>query len=144
MPVNKNEHRSSDDLDDSKVAMNISGVQNVIFFLKYLYTTIGLKMLVWVCLVVFAALLDGLTVGLFLPILEGSESDNRFSNYIRKAFDVFGIQYSLGAVLLVMVMFYINLLKLLLVFSGAMMAVLLGLLVVRLKQMALQFLLVEL
>lgn len=107
MPVNKNEHRSSDDLDDSKVAMNISGVQNVIFFLKYLYTTIGLKMLVWVCLVVFAALLDGLTVGLFLPILEGSESDNRFSNYIRKAFDVFGIQYSLGAVLLVMVMFYI-------------------------------------
>ena len=81
MPVNKNGHRSRDELDDSKVAMNISGVQNVIFFLKYLHTAIGLKMLVWVCLVVSAALLDGLTVGLFLPILEGQESDNSFSNF---------------------------------------------------------------
>ena len=84
-----------------------SGLGNGVLFIRYLYGAIGFKMFVWVGLVVTAAILDGFVVGLFLPILEGQDSDGAFSRFLVDAFDVFGLEYSLGAVLIVMVLIYI-------------------------------------
>ena len=82
-------------------------MRNLIYFLKFLYAAIGLRMFVWVAFIGAAALLDGLSVSLFLPLLGGDDLDSGITRAIVDAFEFFGMEYSLGLVLAFMVFFYV-------------------------------------
>tara|TARA_Y100000588_G_scaffold395260_1_gene521992 strand:+ start:14438 stop:16306 length:1869 start_codon:yes stop_codon:yes gene_type:complete len=84
-----------------------SGISNVKFFLKFLYTFVGLKLFVWVGLVLFAAVLDGLAVGMFLPILQGENPDSAPSRILVNAFNFLGLDYTLKTILIAMVIVYL-------------------------------------
>ena len=82
-------------------------MSDLVFFLKFLYGAIKLRMLLWLAFIVAAALLDGLSVGLFLPLLVGDDFDNPLVTYITRAFDFVGLEYSLSIVIGFMVIFYV-------------------------------------
>ena len=82
-------------------------MRDLVFFLKFLYGAIKLRMLLWLAFIVAAALLDGLTVGLFLPLLVGEGIDNPLATYITRAFDFVGLEYSLSIVIGFMVILYL-------------------------------------
>ena len=82
-------------------------MNDLVFFLKFLYGAIKLRMLLWLAFIVVAALLDGLTVGLFLPLLVGDGIDNPLATYITRAFDFVGLEYSLSIVIGLMVILYL-------------------------------------
>ena len=61
----------------------------------YLYSVLRWRLLVWLLLIVLASALEGVTLGLFLPIIAGSESDAPLQQLFTSAFDRFGISYTL-------------------------------------------------
>ena len=65
----------------------------------YLYSVLRWRLLVWLLLIVLASALEGVTLGLFLPIIAGSESDAPLQQLFTSAFDRFGINYTLPLVL---------------------------------------------
>ena len=83
-------------------------MRNLIYFLKFLYAAIGLRMFVWVAFIGAAALLDGLSVSLFLPLLGGDDLDSGITRAIVDAFEFFGMDYSLGLVIAFMVFFLVR------------------------------------
>lgn len=82
-------------------------MRDLVFFLKFLYGAIKLRMLLWLAFIVVAALLDGLSVGVFIPLLVGDAIDNPLATYITSAFDFVGLEYSLSIVLGFMVILYL-------------------------------------
>ena len=64
-------------------------------------------MLLWLAFIVAAALLDGLAVGLFLPLLLGDGIDSPPATYVTSAFDSVGLEYSLSLVIGFMVILYL-------------------------------------
>ena len=80
---------------------------DLVYFLKYLYYLIKYKIFIWLSLIVAAAIFDGLSVGLFLPILEGPDSNSWLSRFIRDVFESVNLEYSLGTILIVMMIFYL-------------------------------------
>ena len=82
-------------------------MRNLIYFLKFLYATIRFRMFIWVAFIGAAALLDGLSVSLFLPLLGGDDLDSGITRSIVSAFEFFGMEYSLGLVIAFMVIFYV-------------------------------------
>ena len=61
----------------------------------YLYSVLRWRLLVWLLLIVLASALEGVTLGLFLPIIAGSQSDAPLQQLFTSAFDRFGINYTL-------------------------------------------------
>lgn len=107
MAIKQQEDRAGRNARLGTVNTEGSGVKNMVFFFRYLYGAVGNKVFVWLVLVVSAAVLDGLSVGLFLPILEGQDPDSAFSRFMVDAFDAVGLRYSLGTVLVVMIVFFV-------------------------------------
>ncbi|MDA1347820.1 MAG: ABC transporter ATP-binding protein [Chloroflexi bacterium] len=106
MAIKQQVERTSRNARLGAVETEGGGLRNVGLFLRYLHEAVGVKVFVWLAIVVCAAVLDGLAVGLFLPILEGEDSDSAFSRFMVGAFDAFGLRYSLGAALIAMVAFF--------------------------------------
>ena len=82
-------------------------MRDLVYFLKFLYGAIGFRIFVWVAFIGAAAILDGLTVGLFLPILGGEDFDSGITRAITDAFAFFGMEYRLSLVIAFMVLFYL-------------------------------------
>ncbi len=76
-------------------------------FLGFLRSFIGYKLYVWFALILFAALLDGMSVGFFLPILESGTGSSQLTENINSAASWIGIDYSLPLALLLMVGMFI-------------------------------------
>ena len=76
------------------------------YLIRYLYSTIRWRLFVWLALIVLASLLEGVTLGLFLPIIVGTDSDAPLQRLFTSAFDYLGIQYTLPLALGAMTALY--------------------------------------
>ena len=70
---------------------------------RYLYSALRWRLFVWLTLIVLASALEGVSIGLLLPIVAGSDSDAPLQRLITTTFDGIGIEYTvplaLGAML---------------------------------------------
>ena len=64
------------------------------------------RLFVWLTLIVLASALEGVTLGLFLPIIAGTDSDSPLQRIFTSAFDNLGIQYTLPLALGAMTALY--------------------------------------
>lgn len=78
-------------------------MKELISFLGFLRAAIGYKLYVWLAFILFAAFLDGMSVGLFLPILESGTGSSQLTDFVNSAASWIGIGYSLPLALLLMV-----------------------------------------
>ena len=81
-------------------------MRQFIYVLRYLYISMRWHLIAWLVLAMVASLLEGFSIGLFLPILEGAGSDTPLNQFFTMAFDHFGLPYTLSIVLGVMVFLY--------------------------------------
>ena len=76
------------------------------YVIRYLYSALRWRLFVWVTLIVLASALEGVTLGLFLPIIAGADSDSPLQRTFTSAFDYLGIQYTLPLALGAMTAIY--------------------------------------
>ena len=65
------------------------------YVVRYLYSALRWRLFVWLALIVLASALEGVTLGLFLPIIAGADSDAPLQQMFTSAFDYLGIEYTL-------------------------------------------------
>ena len=76
------------------------------YVVRYLYSALRWRLFVWLTLIVLASALEGVTLGLFLPIIAGADSDSPLQRMFTSAFDNLGIQYTLPLALGAMTALY--------------------------------------
>ena len=76
------------------------------YLVGYLHSTIRWRLFVWLVLIVLASLLEGVTLGLFLPIVAGADSDSPLQLLFTSTFDYLGIEYTLPLALGAMATLY--------------------------------------
>ncbi len=73
---------------------------------KFYYKLVGKKLFFLFFLMVAAVGFQGLSVSLFLPILQGKDSDNKITQITGKIFDFLGLEYTLFYLLVFLVGFF--------------------------------------
>ncbi len=81
-------------------------MRNFAYVVRYLHSALRWRLFVWLTLIVLASALEGVTLGLFLPIIAGTDSDSPLQRIITSAFDNLGIQYTLPLALGAMTALY--------------------------------------
>lgn len=76
------------------------------YVVRYLYSALRWRLFVWLALIVLASALEGVTLGLFLPIIAGADSDAPLQRMFTSAFDYLGIEYTLPLALGAMTALY--------------------------------------
>ena len=76
------------------------------YVVRYLHSALRWRLFVWLTLIVLASALEGVTLGLFLPIIAGADSDSPLQRIITSAFDNLGLQYTLPLALGAMTALY--------------------------------------
>ena len=76
------------------------------YLIRYLHSALRWRLFVWLTLIVLASALEGVTLGLFLPIIAGADSDSPLQRIFTSAFDNLGIQYTLPLALGAMTALY--------------------------------------
>ena len=76
------------------------------YVVRYLYSALRWRLFVWLALIVLASALEGVTLGLFLPIIAGADSDAPLQQMFTSAFDYLGIEYTLPLALGAMAALY--------------------------------------
>ena len=61
-------------------------MKDIYKFIAFLYSKIGWRIWVWLTFIVLAALLDGLSVGFFIPILETGDENNFVTREVKRFF----------------------------------------------------------
>ncbi len=74
--------------------------------LRFLNTSLGWRLYAWLTLTILASALEGVTLGLFLPIIAGSESNAPILQVFTSTFDRLGLSYTLPLALGAMVGLY--------------------------------------
>lgn len=82
-------------------------MKQIIALIKFYYELVGNRLFLLFSLMVIAVGFQGLSVGLFLPILQGEESNSKVSRVVRHVFDLIGIEYSLLYLLSALVVFFL-------------------------------------
>ena len=76
------------------------------YVIRYLHSALRWRLFVWLTLIVLASALEGVTLGLFLPIIAGTDSDSPLPRMFTSVFDYLGIQYTLPLALGAMTVLY--------------------------------------
>ncbi len=76
------------------------------YLIRYLHSSLRWRLFVWLTLIVLASVLEGVTLGLFLPIIAGAGSDSPLQQLFTSVFDYLGIRYTLSLALVTMASFY--------------------------------------
>ena len=80
-----------------------------IYLIRYLYSMIRWRLFVWVALLMLASLLEGVSIGMILPILGGSESaDSRLYKFLTDGADYLGLPYTLPVAVAGMAVLYLT------------------------------------
>ncbi len=77
------------------------------YVVRYLHSALRWRLFIWLALIVLASALEGVTLGLFLPIIAGTDSDSPLQRIITSAFDLMGIKYTLPFALGAMAALYV-------------------------------------
>ena len=79
-----------------------------IYLIRYLYSMIRWRLFVWVVLLIFASLLEGISIGMILPILGGSESaDTPLHRFLTDGAEYLGLPYTLPVAVTGMAILYL-------------------------------------
>lgn len=79
-----------------------------IYLIRYLYSMIRWRLFIWVVLLVFASLLEGISIGMILPILGGSESaDTPLHRFLTDGAEYLGLPYTLPVAVTGMAILYL-------------------------------------
>ena len=70
-------------------------MNDFIHLIRYLYDSLRWRLLIWLSLIVASSLLEGFTLGLFLPIIAGTDSDSPLHAFLTSIFDTLGLRYTL-------------------------------------------------
>ena len=81
-------------------------MRDYLLFFRTAYRLAGPRLFYLIMLMVIAALLEGLGVSLFLPILVGVEAKNEINQSLSWAFEKLHIAFSFRNVLISMVLFF--------------------------------------
>ena len=81
-------------------------MKDIYKFISFLYSKIGWRIWVWLTFIILAALLDGLSVGFFIPILEAGDENNFVTREVKRFFEFLGISYSIITSVLFMAVLY--------------------------------------
>ncbi len=81
-------------------------MKQIINLLKFYYELVGKKLFLLFFLMVAAVGFQGISISLFLPILQGEDSDSKIAQFTRKALGIFGFEYTLLNLLLLLVGFF--------------------------------------
>ncbi|MFL2755974.1 MAG: ABC transporter ATP-binding protein [Dehalococcoidia bacterium] len=81
-------------------------MKDIYKFIAFLYSKIGWRIWVWLSLIVLAALLDGLSVGFFIPILETGDENNFVTREVKRFFDFINLPYSIVTSVIFMTVLY--------------------------------------
>jgi subfamily B ATP-binding cassette protein MsbA len=76
-------------------------------FIQYLFSLIRYRLFFWLALIMAAALLEGLSVSLFIPLLSGTEVESGVAGYVKQVFEFFRVDYTIAMVLVFMVVFFV-------------------------------------
>ena len=76
------------------------------YLTRYLYSALRWRLFVWLTLIVLASALEGVTLGLFLPIIAGADSDAPLQRLLTSAFSYLGIVYTVPLALGAMAALY--------------------------------------
>ena len=80
-----------------------------IYLIRYLYSMIRWRLFVWVVLLIFASLLEGISIGMILPILGGSESaDTPLHRFLTDGAEYLGLPYTLPVAVTGMAILYLT------------------------------------
>ena len=82
-------------------------MKDLALFLQYLHGLIRFRLFFWLALIMAAALLEGLSVSLFIPLLSGTEEEGGVAGYIKQVFEFFGLDYTIAMVLTFMTIFFV-------------------------------------
>ena len=78
------------------------------YLIRYLYSMIRWRLFVWITLLVFASLLEGVSIGMILPILGGSEStDSHLYRFLTAGASYLGLPYTLPVAVAGMAVLYL-------------------------------------
>ncbi len=79
-----------------------------IYLIRYLHSMIRWRLFVWVVLLIFASLLEGISIGMILPILGGSESaDTPLHRFLTDGAEYLGLPYTLPVAVTGMAVLYL-------------------------------------
>lgn len=81
-------------------------MKDIYKFIAFLYSKIGWRIWVWLTFIVLAALLDGLSVGFFIPILETGDENNFVTREVKRFFDFINLPYSIVTSVIFMAVLY--------------------------------------
>ena len=81
-------------------------MRNFAYVIRYLYSALRWRLFVWIMLIVLTSVLEGVTLGLFLPIIAGADSDAPLQQVFTSVFDYLDIQYTLPLALGAMTALY--------------------------------------
>lgn len=81
-------------------------MKDLLTFTKIAFQWVGHRLFILLFLMMFAALLEGLGVSLFLPVILGVEEDNQVNNYLKPVFDAVGLPFTFRFILASMVIFF--------------------------------------
>ena len=70
-------------------------MSDFLHLIRYLYDSLRWRLLIWLSLIVASSLLEGFTLGLFLPIIAGTDSDSPLHAFLTSLFDTLGLRYTL-------------------------------------------------
>ena len=79
-----------------------------IYLIRYLYSMIRWRLFAWVALLIFASLLEGISIGMILPILGGAESaDTPLHRFLTDGAEYLGLPYTLPVAVTGMAVLYL-------------------------------------
>jgi len=81
-------------------------MKQIISLLKFYYSLVGIKLFFLLFLMIGAVGFQGLSLSLFLPVLQGEDSTSKITQIFRKIFNLFGLEYTLLYLLLFLVVFF--------------------------------------
>ena len=70
-------------------------MSDFLHLIRYLYDSLRWRLLIWLSLIVASSLIEGFTLGLFLPIIAGTDSDSPLHAFLTSLFDTLGLRYTL-------------------------------------------------
>ncbi len=81
-------------------------MKQIVILLKFYYKLVGSRLFLLFFLMIAAVGFEGMGISLFLPILQGEDSDSKITQITRQIFDFFGFEYTLLYLLLFLVGFF--------------------------------------
>ena len=70
-------------------------MHDFIHLIRFLYKSLRWSLFIWLSLIVASSLIEGFTIGLFLPIIAGTDSNSPLHAFLTTLFDTLGLQYTL-------------------------------------------------